>query len=159
MGIRCRSSMRLAGPTIVLGCVSPCFAGAASAVADEVTFTRDIAPILQRSCQHCHRPDSVAPMSFLTYEEVRPWARAMKTRTALRNRRGAMPPWFIEKDIGIQHFKDDPSLSEDEIAAIAAWADSGAPRGDPADLPPPRGAGCRKAGFRRTSASWVSSCR
>ena len=138
MGIRCWSSMRLAGLAAVLGGVAPCFAGAASAVADEVTFTRDIAPILQRSCQHCHRPDSVAPMSFLTYEEVRPWARAMKTRTALRNRRGAMPPWFIEKDIGIQHFKDDPSLSEDEIAAIAAWADSGAPRGDPADLPPPR---------------------
>ena len=101
-----------------------------------VTFTRDIAPILQRSCQHCHRPDSVAPMSLLTYEEVRPWARAMKNRTALRNERGAMPPWFIEKDIGIQGFKDDPSLNEAEITAIATWADNGAPRGDPADLPP-----------------------
>ncbi len=101
-----------------------------------VTFTRDIAPILQRSCQHCHRPDSVAPMSLLTYEEVRPWARAMKNRTALRNERGAMPPWFIEKDIGVQGFKDDPSLNEAEITAIATWADNGAPRGDPADLPP-----------------------
>lgn len=103
-----------------------------------ITFSKDIAPILQRSCQHCHRPDSFAPMSLLTYEEARPWARAMKNRTTLRNERGAMPPWFIEKDIGIQHFKDDPSLSDAEVAAIATWADNGAPRGDPADLPPPK---------------------
>jgi mono/diheme cytochrome c family protein len=102
-----------------------------------VTFTRDIAPILQRSCQQCHRPDSVAPMSLLTYEEARPYARAMKARTALRDRRGAMPPWGIEKNVGIQRFKDDFSLSEEEIAKIAAWADGGAPRGDPADMPPP----------------------
>jgi mono/diheme cytochrome c family protein len=103
----------------------------------QVTFTRDIAPILQRSCQQCHRPDSVAPMPLLTYEEARPYARAMKARTALRDKRGAMPPWFIEKNVGIQRFKDDFSLSEGEIATIAAWADAGAPRGDPADLPAP----------------------
>ncbi len=102
-----------------------------------VTFAKDIAPILQRSCQQCHRPGSVAPMSLLTYEDARPWARAMKMRTGLRNKRGAMPPWFIEKDIGIQHFKDDPSLSEEEIAMVATWADSGAPLGNSADLPPP----------------------
>jgi hypothetical protein len=104
----------------------------------EVTFTKDIAPILQRSCQDCHRPDSVAPMSLLTYEDARPWARSMKTRTALRNQRGAMPPFFVERNIGIQKFKHDPSLSEAEIAEIAKWADSGAPRGNPADMPPPR---------------------
>jgi mono/diheme cytochrome c family protein len=104
----------------------------------EVTFTKDIAPILQRRCQECHRPDSVAPMSLLTYEDARPWARSMKTRTGLRNQRGAMPPWFIEKNIGIQHFKNDPSLNDEEIAKIAKWADSGAPRGNPADMPPPR---------------------
>ena len=108
-----------------------------SPAAGQVTFTRDIAPILQRSCQKCHRPDSVAPMSLLTYENVRPYARTMKFRTALRDKPGVMPPWFIEKNIGIQHFKNDPSLSEDEIAMIAEWADSGAPRGDPADMPPP----------------------
>ena len=105
--------------------------------ADEITFAKEIAPILQRSCQQCHRPASVAPMSLLTYEEARPWARAMKMRTALRHRRGAMPPWFIEKDLGIQHFKDDISLSEEEIEQIAIWADHGAPLGNPADLPPP----------------------
>ena len=102
-----------------------------------VTFAQDIAPILQRSCQECHRPASVAPMSLLTYEEVRPWARAIKMRTGLRSERGAMPPWFIERDLGIQHYKNDPSLSDEEIEKIAVWADSGAPLGNPADLPPP----------------------
>ena len=71
--------------------------------ADDVTFTADIAPILQRSCQNCHHPNSVAPMSLLTYEEVRPYARRIKERTMLRDRMGVMPPWFIEKDIGIQY--------------------------------------------------------
>jgi len=67
---------------------------------DDVTFARDIAPILQRSCQRCHRQGSVAPMSLITYEEVRPWVRSMKFRTGLRNRPGVMPPWFVEKDVG-----------------------------------------------------------
>ena len=118
--------------------LAPVAAGAQSAAVEhEVTFARDIAPILQRSCQECHRPASVAPMSLLTYEEVRPWARSIKARTALRNQRGAMPPWFIEKDIGIQQYKNDPSLTEEEIEKIAVWADNGAPLGNPADLPPP----------------------
>jgi mono/diheme cytochrome c family protein len=104
----------------------------------DVTFTKDIAPILQRSCQDCHRPDSVAPMSLITYEEARPWARSMKARTALRHRRGAMPPFFVERDIGIQKFKNNPSLSDAEIDKIARWADSGAPQGNPADMPPLR---------------------
>jgi hypothetical protein len=111
---------------------------AAQARGGEVTFTRDIAPILQRSCQNCHRPNSLAPMSLITYEEVRPFARAIKQRTGLRHRQGVMPPWFIEKNIGIQQFKDDISLSEEEIVRIARWADSGAPRGNAADMPPPR---------------------
>ena len=104
---------------------------------NQVTFTRDVAPILQRSCQRCHRPDSIAPMSLLTYEDARPWAKAMKLRTGLRSKPETMPPWFIEKNIGIQQFKDDYSLSDEEIAKIAKWADSGAPRGNPADMPPP----------------------
>ena len=112
-------------------------AAAQAAATDEVTFTRDIAPILQRSCQKCHQPNSLAPMSLIDYEEVRPWARAIKLRTGLRDKPGVMPPWYIEKNIGIQRFKDDPSLSDHEVALIARWADNGAPRGDPADLPPP----------------------
>ena len=70
-------------------------AAAQSGTADEVTFSRDIAPILQRSCQKCHRPDALAPMSLITYQEVRPWARAIRNRTALRDQPGVMPPWFI----------------------------------------------------------------
>ena len=84
--------------------VKPVIAGNES----EVTFAKDVAPILQRSCQSCHRPGSLAPMSFLTYQETRPWARSIKEKTALRE----MPPWFVEKNIGIQEFKDDVSLSE-----------------------------------------------
>ena len=110
---------------------------AAEAAPDDPTFSRDIAPILQRSCQKCHRPNALAPMSLITYEDVRPWARAMKYRTGLRDKPGVMPPWYIEKNIGIQDFKDDWSLSDDEIATIARWADNGAPQGDPADMPEP----------------------
>jgi mono/diheme cytochrome c family protein len=100
-----------------------------------VTFTKHIAPILQRSCQQCHNPDGGAPMPLTTYEEVRPWARAIKTRTAIGPRAGVMPPWFVEKNIGIQKFKGDPSLSDEEITKVAKWVDSGAPRGNPADMP------------------------
>src|SRR5262244_3613655 len=99
-----------------------------------ITFAKDIAPILQRSCQDCHRPGSVAPMSLVTYDDVRPWARAIKLKTSRRE----MPPWFIEKNIGIQQFKDDPSLSDREIELIGAWTDNGAPQGDPKDMPSPR---------------------
>src|SRR5262245_653156 len=110
----------------------------AQAAPAEITFTKHIAPILQRSCQNCHRPDGGAPMSLTTYEEVRPYARAIKQRTGLGPRAGVMPPWYVEKNIGIQRYKGDPSLSEEEITTIAKWADGGAPRGNPADMPPPK---------------------
>jgi cytochrome c553 len=103
-----------------------------------VTYTKDIAPVLQRSCENCHRADGVAPMSLTTYEEVRPWARAIKQRTGIGPHAGVMPPWYAEKNIGIQNFKNDPSLSDEEVAKIAKWADGGAPRGNPADMPPAR---------------------
>ena len=104
----------------------------------EVTYTKHIAPILQRSCENCHRSGGVAPMALQTYEQSRPWARSIKARTGIGPRAGVMPPWYVEKEIGIQHFKNDPSLSETEIALIAKWADSGAPRGNPADMPTAR---------------------
>ncbi len=113
----------------------PVWISAQTPAAGEVTFTKDIAPILQRSCQQCHNPDGGAPMSLMTYEEARPWARAIKTRTSIGPHTGVMPPWFVEKNIGIQRYKSDPSLSVQEIAAIAKWADSGAARGNPADMP------------------------
>jgi hypothetical protein len=106
--------------------------------ARDITFAKDIAPILQRSCENCHRPDGVAPMSLVSYEDVRPWARAIKQRTSIGPHAGVMPPWYVEKNIGIQKFQNDPSLSDEEIATIGKWADSGAPRGNPADMPPPK---------------------
>ncbi len=109
---------------------------ASAAAADAVTYAKDIAPILQRSCETCHRPGGGGPMPLTTYEQVRPWARAIKQRTGIGPKAGVMPPWYMEKNIGIQKYKDDPSLSADEVAMIARWADAGAPRGNPADLPP-----------------------
>ena len=100
--------------------------------AEEITFTRDVAPLIHRSCSGCHRPDEVAPMSLMTYEEVRPWARSIKNRIESRE----MPPWHLDRRIGIQEFKNDPSLTDDEIAMIAGWVDAGAPRGNPEDMPP-----------------------
>jgi hypothetical protein len=128
-----------AAPSIIGSVADGSFGSVAiaqQATASEVTFAKDIAPILQRSCQNCHRPAGVAPMSLVTYEEVRPWARAIKTRTGIGPRAGVMPPWYVEDNIGIQHYKDDPSLSAEEIAKVAKWADSGAPLGSPADMPP-----------------------
>jgi len=124
---------------LALGVVFPLLVRAQSAAPTaQVTYTRDIAPILQRSCENCHRADGVAPMSLSTYEEVRPYAKAIKQRTGIGPHAGVMPPWYMEKNIGIQSFKNDPSLSDEEIAKIAKWVDSGAPRGNPADMPPPR---------------------
>ena len=113
--------------------MAPPAASAGTQSASEVTFTRDVLPILQRACQQCHRPGSVAPMSLLTYEEVRPWARAIRDKTAQRE----MPPWYIERNVGVRAFKEDASLTDDEIATIGAWVDAGASRGNPADAPPP----------------------
>ena len=105
---------------------------------EDVTFSRDIAPILQRSCQNCHNPVGVAPMPLVAYQDVRRFSRRIKERTAIRDRAGAMPPWYVEKNIGIQEYKQDTSLNDEEVAMIAAWADNGSPEGDPADLPPAR---------------------
>ena len=95
------------------------------------TFTKDVLPILQRSCQKCHRPGTSAPMSLLTYQDARPWARSMKTKVSLRQ----MPPWHIDRSIG--EYLEDPSLSDAEIATIVAWVDKGTAPGNPADAPPP----------------------
>ena len=105
---------------------------------EEVTFHRDIEPILQRSCQNCHRPGGVGPMPLITYEQVAPFAGLIEYKTGLRDRAGAMPPWYVEKNVGIQQFKDDPSLSDDELEIISRWARSGAPKGNLGDAPEPR---------------------
>jgi hypothetical protein len=100
----------------------------------DATFSRDIAPILERSCQNCHRTGSIAPMALLTYKDARPWARSIKEKVVRRE----MPPWHIDRNVGITKFKEDPSLTDAEIATISNWVDRGAPEGNPSDMPPPR---------------------
>ena len=101
-------------------------ASASAAAADnpdkQVTFSKDVAPIFQAKCQECHQPNSIAPMSLITYQEARPWARSIKERVATRQ----MPPWHIDKSVGVQKFKNDISLSDDQIDTIVRWVDSGA---------------------------------
>jgi hypothetical protein len=106
----------------------------ARALAAPVTFAKDIAPIFQTKCQTCHHPGTSAPMSLVTYEDTRPWARSIQQRVASRD----MPPWHLDKTVGIKHYKNDRSLSDGEIATIVRWVDAGAPQGNPADMPPPR---------------------
>jgi hypothetical protein len=114
--------------------------GAVSSVGDSaaglpatITFAKDVAPILQKNCQQCHQSGAIGPMPFSTFEEVRPWARAIKQKVVA----GEMPPYRYDRDIGIQKLKHDLRLNEREIQTIARWVDNGAPLGNPADLPPP----------------------
>src|SRR5260221_3932682 len=100
----------------------------------DVTFHKDVEPILQRACQECHRPGSIAPVSLIDFKDARPWARSIKNRVARRE----MPPWYIEKGVGVQHFKYDRGLSDGEISTISAWVDGGAVEGNPQDAPPVR---------------------
>jgi hypothetical protein len=96
------------------------------------TFYRDVLPILQAHCQSCHRPAEIAPMALVNYDQTRPFARAIAHATSKKS----MPPWFADPNVG--HFSNDPSLTPQEIATLAAWSDSNAPAGDPHDAPPPR---------------------
>jgi len=125
---------RAALTLLVVGALYPATSAQQPASSPTVTFTKDVAPILQKSCQNCHRAGAIAPMSLLTYQDVRPWARSIKSKVVARE----MPPWYIDRHIGITKFKDDPSLTDAEIATITRWVDSGAPQGNPADMPKPR---------------------
>ena len=98
----------------------------------EVTYTKHVAPILQAKCQSCHQPNSIAPMSLLTYEDATSYAREIKDNVSARR----MPPWHIDRTVGIQAFKNDRGLSDEQIATIVKWIDAGTPRGDAKDLPP-----------------------
>ena len=97
------------------------------------TFARDVAPIFQAKCQTCHHQGTSAPMSLTTFEEVRPWAKSIQQRVANRD----MPPWHLDKTVGIKHYKNDRSLSDDEISTVLRWVDAGAPQGNVADMPKP----------------------
>jgi hypothetical protein len=102
--------------------------------AEPTTFAQHIAPIFQAKCEECHREGGMAPMAFVTYQQARPWAKAIRERVVKRQ----MPPWHLDQTVGIQHFVNDRSLSDAEIAAIARWVDAGAPMGDAKHLPKPR---------------------
>src|SRR5579859_20791 len=120
-------------PAALFGADAATSAGPAE-TAKAVTFAKDIAPIFQERCQECHRKGSLAPMSLVTYEETRPWAKAIRQRVITRQ----MPPWHIDKTVGVQKFKNDISLTDEQIATVVRWADSGAPLGDIKDMPPPK---------------------
>ncbi len=112
---------------------APSRAGVDTAAGPAVTFTKDVAPILQKNCQQCHQSGAVGPMALTTYEEVRPWARAMRQKVVA----GEMPPYRYDRNVGIQKLKHDLRLSDAEIQTIARWVDTGAARGNPTDLPAP----------------------
>ena len=106
----------------------------AEAAPPQVTFSKDVAPIFQAKCQECHQPNSIAPMSLITYQDARPWAKAIRERVITRQ----MPPWHIDRSVGVQRFKNDMSLTDEQVDSIVRWVDGGAPQGDPKDLPQPK---------------------
>src|SRR5262250_773724 len=108
------------------------FASVALHAADkEVTFDKDVLPILQKNCQVCHRPGEIGPMPLLTYAETRPWAASIKEAVLTRE----MPPWFADPKVG--HFINERRLTNAEIKTVVDWVDAGAPEGDPKTMPSP----------------------
>src|SRR6266540_804818 len=108
-------------PLIAIAATTPLSTRSVSAAEPAApTFNKDVLPILQKNCQECHRPGAIAPMSFVTYKDARPYAKAIAKAVVTRS----MPPWFADPTVG--HFKNAKFLSETQIAAIAAWADKGA---------------------------------
>jgi hypothetical protein len=104
---------------------------AQSGATPTITFYKDVAPLLQKNCETCHRPGQIAPMTFQTYESARPWARAIKAAVLSKK----MPPWFADSASG--HILNDRSLKAAEIDTLVTWADAGAPAGNPNDAPRP----------------------
>ena len=125
---------RILGMVVIFAGTAALVPGTAVAAGDGVpTFTKDVAPIFQAKCEACHRASSIAPMSLVTYQESRPWARSIRDRVSTRQ----MPPWHIDRTVGISEFSNDRSLTDAELDTIVRWVDGGAPRGNPADMPPP----------------------
>ena len=116
--------------TLALGAISVWLTSAATAPSP-VTFNKDVLPVMQKRCQTCHRPGEVAPMSFLTYSDVRPWAKAIREAVLTRK----MPPWFADPHYG--KFVNDRSLTKEEIDTLVSWVDGGSREGDAKDAPPP----------------------
>jgi hypothetical protein len=117
--------------SFALGLVCAAAGLAANTGSTQVTFYKDVLPVLQKNCQNCHRPGEAAPMSFMTYESTRPWAKAMKAAVLTKK----MPPWFADPNHG--KFENDRTMSQRESDTLVAWADSGAKAGDPKNAPEP----------------------
>ena len=114
-----------------LGFVCAGLATAATTTTPQVTFYKDVLPVLQKNCQGCHRAGEAAPMQFLTYDQTRPWAKAMKAAVLTKK----MPPWFADPHYG--KFANDRTLSQSEVDTLVNWADTGAKAGNPKDAPKP----------------------
>ena len=117
----------------VLLCITGDVAAQAGS-APQVTFTKDVAPLLQENCQSCHREDGIGPMEFMTYDQVRPWAPIIREKVSMRE----MPPYQYDTDVGIQELQNDWRLSDEEISTFIQWIDQGAPEGNPTDMPAPK---------------------
>ncbi len=111
----------------------PALAGAAEPIHNDITYAREVSRIFQDNCQGCHQPGQIGPMSFTTYEEVRPWAPLIRLKVQQRE----MPPYQYDMDVGVQKLRDDWRMSDEDINTIVAWVDSGSPFGDSSDLPEP----------------------
>ena len=116
-------------PVLVGACAA--LVSYAASAPSQITFNKDVLPIMQKRCQNCHRPGEVAPMSFLTYQDVRPWAKAIREAVLTRK----MPPWFADPHYG--KFANDRSLNKDEIDTLVSWVDAGVREGDAKDAPAP----------------------
>jgi hypothetical protein len=124
---------RISGLGLALGALALAtlaVSGLRTGSAAVVTYSKDVAPIIQKNCMACHRPGEVAPMSFMNYKEVRPWARSIREKVVTR----VMPPWFADPQHG--HFSNDARLSQKDIDTIVAWVEGGSVEGDPKAMPP-----------------------
>ena len=117
-----------------VGVVALLVFGSVEVAAQEVRYARDVAPIIQENCQECHMEGSIAPILLTNYDQARRYARRIRAKVADR----IMPPWHIDRSVGIQEFKNDRGLTDEQIETIVAWVDNGTPFGDEADLPEPR---------------------
>ena len=125
------SKVHLGAGALVVGAMLALPGAASAQQSKQVTFSKDVAPILQAKCQSCHEPGSIGPMSLVNYQDARPWARSIKNRVESRQ----MPPWHVDRSVGVQHFKNDMSLTDEQVETIVRWVDQGAVQGNPADMP------------------------
>lgn len=137
----------LGGSFVLVFALGAPAAAQGTAPADHPTFSKDVAPILFKHCTSCHRPGEIGPMSFMTYETTRPWARAIQRKVVARE----MPPWGADPATSMK-MRNDRTLSQKEIDTLVAWVGAGAPRGDAADLPP---APTYASGWQRAEPDYV----